>query len=463
MNSQFLNREKELDFLLRKYRSKQAELLIFRGRRRVGKTFLLKEFANRVNGLYLMATISSQLDQLNSFSQSLGEYFHDPLLKMRPFSTWEEFFLYLNQKITKRTAVIIDEYPYLIESHPGLSTILQKHWDENFRGNPNIFLVLNGSALSMMEKETLNGKSPLYGRRTGQWFVEPFNAIENNRFFSTNSLIRAIEWYAISGGVPFYSQILARHNTPLKAIEKEILTYGETLFEEVEFLLRGEFRNPRSYFPILKAIALGSHKFGEISSKTGYDRANLTKYLSSLMQLQLIRREVPVTEDHPAKSKKGLFFLNDYFMNFWFRFVFPYQTELETGQTRQIFENVIKPNFDFYVAQTCEPIIRQLFLIDFFNLNLEFERLGRFWNRQAEIDIFGYTRDNRTVVGEIKWTRSPVNLKAVNHLKEKYRYIEPYVRGDVQWVFVSRSGFRAGVLKNNADVIGIDLNEFVVE
>ncbi|MFQ5632314.1 MAG: ATP-binding protein, partial [bacterium] len=282
MESPFYNREKELEFLHKKFQSQQPELLIFRGRRRIGKTFLLKEFSRRVGGLYLLATVTSVQDQVQSFSQILSRYFDDPLLAERPLTTWNEFFLYLHQRIEKRTAVIFDEFPYLLQAQPGLSSVLQKYWDEYFRENDNIFLVLCGSALSMMEKETLDSKSPLYGRRTGQWFVSAFDPVENNRFFDNTSLIRCIEWYAITGGVPYYSHILSRHPSPLVAIRKEILTYGEALFEEVEFLLRGEFRNPRSYFPILKAIALGSRKFGEISSKTGYERSNLTKYLTIL-------------------------------------------------------------------------------------------------------------------------------------------------------------------------------------
>ncbi|MDZ7288614.1 MAG: ATP-binding protein [candidate division KSB1 bacterium] len=190
MNSIFINRTEELNFLHKKFRSRQPELLIFRGRRRVGKTFLLKEFSRQVNGLYLLATVTSVQDQLQSFSRIISSYFADPLLTMRPFATWEELFLYLNQHIKKRTAVIIDEYPYLLEAQPGLGTILQKYWDEYFGANNNVLMVLNGSALSMMEKETLNGKAPLYGRRTGQWLVSPFDPIENNKFFVNNSLTR---------------------------------------------------------------------------------------------------------------------------------------------------------------------------------------------------------------------------------------------------------------------------------
>ncbi len=462
MKKTFFNRVREMEFLLTKYHSNKAELLIFRGRRRIGKTFLLKEFSNRVKGLYLMSAISSVKDQLAGFSRELASFFQDTLLQTRPLERWDEFFLYLNQKITRRTAIIIDEYPYLVESSPGLSTLLQKYWDEYFMENPNVFLILNGSALSMMERETLNGKSPLYGRRTGQWFVEPFNVLENRLFFSDDSLIRAIEWYAITGGVPFYSAILSQQKNPLAAIKKEILTYGETLFEEVEFLLRGEFRNPRSYFPILKAIATGSRKFGEISSKTGYDRSNLTKYLATLAELRLIRREVPVSEENPAKSKKGLFFLNDYFMNFWFRFVFPYRNALETGQTEKIFNEVVRPGFDFYVAQNCEPIIHQLLKMDFFDFGFQFERLGRFWNRNTEIDILGYTTDGRTVAGEIKWTRSPVDTGTVQALLAKQQWIQPYIKGPIEWVFISRAGFKRGVQQQYPHVKMVDLRAFKI-
>ncbi len=462
MNTPFVNRAEELNFLHKKFRSQQPELLIFRGRRRVGKTSLLKEFSRQVNGLYLLATVTSVQDQLQNFSQIISRYFGDSLLAMRPFATWDELLLYLHQRIQKRAAVIVDEYPYLLEAQPGLSTILQKYWDEYYHANPNLLLVLNGSALSMMEKETLESKAPLYGRRTGQWFVSPFDPIENNEFFGNTSLIRGIEWYAISGGIPYYSQILSRHPAPLEAIFNEVLTYGEALFDEVEFVLRGEFRNPRSYFPILKAIATGSPKFGEISSKTGNDRANLTKYLAVLESLKLIHRETPITEKHPEKSKKGLYFLSDYFMNLWFHYVFPHWAELETGGREQIMEKIIRPDFDRFVSRVCERIIRQLLLKDFFKLNLQFDRLGRHWDSQTEIDIFGYTTNGNTVIGEIKWTNSPVGEEVLHALDKKISHVRSLIQGEAKKLIISKSGFVKGLARKHATVIPIDLGKFKV-
>ncbi len=462
MSPTFLNRNEELDFLQKKYRSKKPELLIFRGRRRVGKTFLLKEFSRRVNGLYLLATVTSVHDQLQIFSQTISRYFGDPLPAMRPFAGWEELFLYLAQHAQRRTAVIFDEYPYLLEAQPGLGTVLQKYWDEYFRANKNIFLVLNGSALSMMEKETLESKAPLYGRRTGQWFVTPFDPIENNAFFSNRSLIRAIEWYALSGGIPFYAQIFSQHAAPLEAIFHEVLTYGEVLFEEVEFVLRGEFRNPRSYFPILKAIATGSRKFGEISSKTGYDRANLTKYLAVLEGLKLIHRDTPITESNPQKSKRGIYFLSDHFMHLWFNYVFPYQAELEIGGREKVMEEIVRPTFDRFISQTCEKIIRQLLQKDFFKLGMSFERIGRHWDNQAEIDVFGYLQGGDTLLGEIKWTNSPVGEEAIHDLDKKIARVQTLARGTIRKMIISKSGFARGLARKYRDFILIDLRKYKV-
>ena len=462
MNMTFFNRAVELDFLRKKFHSRQPELLIYRGRRRVGKTSLLKEFSRQVNGLFLLATSSSVRDQLQSFSQTISSYFDDSLLALRPFANWDELFLYLHRRLAKRTAVIFDEYPYLLEAQPGLSTVLQKYWDVYYQSNKNIFLVLNGSALSMMEKETLESKAPLYGRRTGQWFVAPFNPIENNKFFANTSLIRGIEWYAISGGIPYYSKLLSRHETPLDAVLQEMLTYGEALFEEVEFLMRGEFRNPRSYFPVLKAIAMGSQKFGEISSKTGYDRANLTKYLSVLENLKLIHREIPVTEMKPAKSKKGLYFLSDYFMNFWFHYIFPHLAELETGGREQVLNKIIRPTFNQFMSGVCERIIRQLLQMDFFALGLQFERLGRHWDNQTEIDICGFTQNSNTVVGEIKWTDKPVGIEVLNALDHKLTTAAMLTRGAMQKLLVSKSGFSSDLKKKKHNAILIDLGKYKI-
>ena len=436
----FYNRAEELTFLERKFSSKQPEFLIFWGRRRVGKTHLLRKFCSRKQGIFLMATSGSSRDNLESFSNTLADYFNDERLRLRPFDRWDEFFLYLNEKIKQRTIIIIDEYPHLVENNAALSSILQKYWDLHLSQNSNLMLIINGSAISMMEKETLEYRSPLYGRRTGQWFLEAFDVIEANEFFRYKSLISAIESYTITSGIPYYCQILSQYKDVFSAIKNKILSKGEVLYQEVDFLLLQEFKTPRSYFSILKAVALGAHKFGDISSKTGYDKSNLTKYLNTLDNLKLIRREVPITEPHPEKSKKGLYLLNDNFIKFWFQFVFPYLNELEAGETEKVLQKYIEPKFDHYVSLTIEPVIIDLMKKDFFKHGLKFERIGRYWDKDIEIDFLGVTRDGVTVFGEIKWTNSPINREVYFNLVRKAKNIKTK-DSEVMYVLVSKTGF----------------------
>ena len=179
----FYNRKVELNYLESKFASNQPELIIFWGRRRVGKTYLLRQFCTKKKGVFFLATTSSSRDNLTDFSSTLADHYNDERLKISPLQSWDEFFLYINEKTIERTIFVIDEYSYLILSEPSISTIFQKYWDIHLLNNPHIMFIINGSAVSMMEKETLAYRAPLFGRRTGQWFLEPFDVIASNEFF----------------------------------------------------------------------------------------------------------------------------------------------------------------------------------------------------------------------------------------------------------------------------------------
>ncbi len=455
----FYNRINELKFLETKFSTKEVELLIFWGRRRIGKSFLLKEFCDRKNGLFLISTSSSTQDNLESFSFDLANHFNDDRLKINTLKSWDEFFVYIDEKVTNRTFVVIDEYPYLVENKSGISSIFQKYWDSKLKNNKNLVMVLNGSAISMMEKETLEYRAPLYGRRTGQWFLEPFDVISANTFFGYKSMVQAIESFVVAGGVPYYCSILSNNKNLFSAIQNKILSKGEALFEEVDFLLRQEFKTPRSYFPILKTISQGAHKFGEISSKTGYDKSNLVKYISTLEKLKLIRREVPITEAKPHKSRKSLYFLNDYFTDFWFNFVFPHLNELEFGNAEKILNEKIKPHFDYYVSRKVEPIILDLLKHDYFNLNLNFNTLGRYWDNKTEIDIWGETEQGELVLGEIKWTKTKCAEDIYFALVEKGKGFTK--NRNAIYLLISKSGFTKEMQSlKNKNLILIDLQEW---
>jgi AAA+ ATPase superfamily predicted ATPase len=233
-----INRERELRFVVEKFREKGAQLVILWGRRRVGKTYLLKEFCSQYPAIYFLAVKSSKKDQLFQLSEAIAEFFNDSLLMIKPFSEWQQVFVYLKEKRSQRFALIIDEFPYLISTDPAIPSIFQKGWDEYLVHNEKIVLILNGSSISMMENEVLGAGSPLYGRRTGQWKIEPFDLIETAGFFPKANLIRLIEIYSVIGGIPYYAQFFDPKSNIEKNIRNKILKKGE----------RGRFCMKKSIF-----------------------------------------------------------------------------------------------------------------------------------------------------------------------------------------------------------------------
>jgi hypothetical protein len=218
------------------------------------------------------------------------------------------------------------------------------------------------------------------------------------------------------------------------------------LYDEVEFILREELREPRYYFSLLQAIAQGKRKLSEIVNATGIPQPTANKYLGVLSDLDIIEREVPVTEDKPLKSKKGLYRIRDEFIQFWFRFVFSKRSELEMDRADRVIES-IRLEMPNYLSFVYEKVARELVaknLDSFFNI----ERLGRWWDKDDEIDIVGLSHERNAILfGEAKWSRKLVGTDIFEELKRKAKRV---IWGDTKttpfYVLFSRKGFTDGMI-----------------
>lgn len=206
-------------------------------------------------------------------------------------------------------------------------------------------VILCGSLISMMVNQTLSYSSPLYGRRTGQIRMSQIPFKHYSAFFETFDQIDPVQYYAVTGGVPKYIELFRPSTDIFKAIKNNILSKHSFLYEEPIFLLEREVGEIGAYFSMIKSIAAGNQKLGKISSSLGVKQSNITKYLKTLMELDLIERIVPVTEKNPEKSKKGLYRIKDNFIRFWFRFVYPYRHYLEMDNLEFVIKK-IKQNFN---------------------------------------------------------------------------------------------------------------------
>lgn len=412
----FIDRDKELAFLEDKWKERKAQLVVLWGKRRIGKTELTKQFIKDKPHVYFLSENTNEKDQLFRFSQALGRFYNEPLLLTRGFSGWEESFEYIKKK-KQRLVLVIDEFPYLIWSNSAIPSLFQKAWDEYWH-NGSIYVILLGSSMAMMENEVLGYRSPLYGRRTGQWRVDPMPFFSVCKFRAGKPFADQLAHFSIAGGTPAYWLQLSAEKDFEKNLTDHVLKKGEMLYDEVEFILREELREPRYYFAMLQAIAHGKRKLSEIVNATGISQPVANKYLSVLADLKIVERELPVTEEKPLKSKKGLYRITDEFFLFWFRFIFPKRGELEMGRVKDVLD-LIRKDQSRHLGSTYEKVAIETLWQNRGKL-FPFSAVGRWWNNNEEIDIIAFDRDSDTILFcEVKWTEKPVGTNIYDELKQK--------------------------------------------
>lgn len=442
----FINRDRELAFLNRRWEEKSSELVIIYGKRRVGKTELIKEFIKDKPAVYFLGDRRTSGEQLRELSGLMAGHFNDGFLEKRGFSEWLDVFRYLNGKKKERFVFAVDEYPYMVEADRTVSSLFQKGWDEYLKDS-GIFLILCGSSISMMESETLTYKAPLFGRRTGQVLVRPMTFRESRGFFPGKNFREFMSLYAVAGGSPAYLLQMSPELPFKENISRKVFSNTGYLYNEVEFILKEELREPKNYLAVLRAVSTGKRKFGEISNDTGLAKNVLTKYLQTLERLHVLNRELPATETNPLKSKKGLYALTDNFFRFWFRYVYPYKSRLEMGRLDEALGEVSK-TFRSLEAEVYEEVCREL-AWELYGRIFKFDSVGRWWDREQEIDIAAVNRKEKKILfGEVKWSRKPVGVNILKSLREKAGFVD-WEKGEREEFFIlfSRSGFTEGMLK----------------
>lgn len=435
----FVNRDSELQLLENEYNANRSSFVVIYGRRRIGKTTLLKEFIKDKNAIYFLATEENEEQNLKYFQNLAYEKTGKNILRPENTVSWEDIFDILTQG-KNRQIIVIDEYPYLTIANQGFSSKLQRIWDDLLK-EKNVMLILCGSMINMMYSETLSYSSPLYGRRTAQIRLKQLDFEYLEDFFPGKSKTELIELYSVTGGVPKYIELFNNDKTLLENIRDNILTKGCFLYEEPVFLLSKEFRETGTYFSILKSISEGNHKLGAIASRLNIKQTSLSYYLKALIDMDLIKREVPITEKYPERSKKGLYMIRDNFILFWFKFVYPYRSHLELDDTsyamNKITNNLIDNHISFVYEDLCRNLVRKKAVMGEFGGNIT--RVGKWWDATSEIDIVGVNKANEPVLfGECKYQNHPVGLQTLLELEEKSSRLR---KGEKLLILFSKSGF----------------------
>ena len=445
---EFVDRVEEIKALSDRYISNKPEFMIIYGRRRIGKTELIKQFSKDKKHFYFLARKEPIELEVDRFRTKISEKFN---IYIRKTTDFEELFIDILEKIdtSQKFVFLIDEFPYLIEQYTPILSVFQSIWDEVLK-NKNVFLILTGSSVSMMETDVLGYKSPLYGRRTGQLKVDQIKIDYIKEFLPNYKTEDLLKTYGSTGGIPYYLKEFNSKHSFLKNIENTFFNKSNILFQEAEILLREELREPNTYFNILKAMIDGATKLSEISDKSLVDITNINKYISVLETLKLVKKEYSITK--PVKPRNYTYIVYDNYFRFWLSYVYPYKEEIEEN-LKSVLE-LVKKDHPRYMGPIFEEITRK-YLQKLTNIN--FSNIGKWWHKEKEIDLIGLNKNKKDIAFfECKWKSLSYNksLKILEILQEK--------ANNVKWLNNNRKEYYGLVAKEIENKIDLREKGFLV-
>ncbi|WP_343011052.1 ATP-binding protein [Holdemanella biformis] len=461
----FIGRKNELHTLNTEYNRNSSFVVIY-GRRRVGKTTLIKEFLKNKSAFYYLATEELESQSMKRLANVIARTTKNTLLQKIEFTDWLDLFqLIADYKPEEKKVLVIDEFLYLVRTNSAFPSILQNAWDE-FLKDSNVMLILSGSLIGMMQKHALSYDSPLYGRRTAQMRLTPLSFTS---IYETQNLPfeQAVEQFALTGGVPKYLEFFEDGRPLEEQLKDAVFSKNGFLYEEPNFLLKSESLTAVNYFSIIKTIADGNHKLGKIASALGQESSSLTPYLSTLSDLGFIEKRTPITEKNPEKSRKGLYFIADNFLRFWFCYVYPYKGELELDNMQIVLDEIHKDFKEKFVAFAYEDICKDIFAKLCSNNAISFvpSRIGSYWlndyDGDTEIDVMSVDHQNKQVfAGECKYHTKPVDASVYFALKEKVdnaaEIRKSFPKYNIIYGLFSKSGFTKRMLdiaKENPNIL----------
>jgi len=459
----FVGRKSELESLNKAYQKDSFQFPVIYGRRRVGKTTLINAFCRGKKTIYFVAVQSTAKENLEILSAQIL-YVLAPEAPKNPFPSFREAIEYVFERAKKERIIFaIDEYPYLAKSDSAVSSILQAAIDKH-QDHSKLYLILCGSSMSFMEKQVLSSESPLYGRRTSQLKLMPFDYLESAEMLSGFTSEEKIVFYSVTGGIPEYLSRVDDKLSLQENVKDLFFSPSGRLFEEPTNLLKQELKIPETYNAIITAIADGSSKLNEIATKVDVETSQCSKMLSTLIGLGLVRKEYPVTEPN---SKKSIYILDDWMFIFWYRFVLPELSRITVGMGETVCEEVFEEQLADHVGCAFEECVKQYMwrALKAKKTPLSFKRIGRWWGnslkerREEEIDFIAFSGD-KAIFGECKWRNMQIGEDVLADLIRKSELFQQFK--EHQYMLFSKSGFTSALkdkFAKQGNISLIDLGE----
>ncbi|WP_129113972.1 ATP-binding protein [Halegenticoccus tardaugens] len=441
---QFVNRTEELDRLQTLYESGVAELAIVYGRRQIGKSELVRQsIIDRDDAVYYQAVQGTATTQLRRFIEAAAATYPDITAVKEE---WEPLLTHL---VDRDAIIIIDEFPYLIESNEGLPSIIQHLWDTAV-DESQATLVLTGSAIGMIYTHVLDGGAPLYGRvsQTPNGRLEltelPFRSTQE--FVPTYDPEERVFVYGVFGGTPRYLSPLDPSQNLGENITRLLCDPDGALHDEPETVLQMELSEVNTYFSVLESMASGNHSRNKIAQGAGIESTNTSYYFDRLETLQIIEKHHPALAD-PARSKRTRYQIRDPVFRFYFRYLYGRGGQYEL-YGENAYEDLIEPKLPDFVSETFESLCHQAVPALYADYQLT-QVPSQWWYKGREVDVVAPTDESTLIAGEAKFTSAPLGYDVLSDLEDDVEHIDwtPTTGGDPVYEFAlfSRSGFKRSV------------------
>ncbi len=426
----FIGRNAELELLNKSLERDKASFIVVHGRRRLGKTRIIEEFLKeKPEGTFHYYLVPEQTETIimRELSREIGKHvFGSDEITVSNFPEFLTLLEKASQEVYARTGqkfiLVLDEFQRLLTANRSIPSYLQKKWDASLKNAP-FYLIVSGSAVTMMEKIFFDKKASLYGRRTGSMKVGPLSIKDLKTYFGFD-WTTAFYVYGLIGGVPYYWENIAYDTS--KNLGQNIADnfFKKGLFlDEGNFLLREETQEPKVYLSILDGIAHGHRNLGSLSKYLGMKNTDLTAYLEVLQRLNIIEKDPPL-----FFSKKSDYIVSDPFVNFWFRYVRQVSGPVELGVPPIALLSRMEGSIGEYYANLYETMWRATLRKLFSKMDVGKVRL-RSPLVDGEIDVAGVEGNKLIFIAEIKFKKNFDNgdLAQLDRNLEIFRKIHPKI------------------------------------
>lgn len=461
----FIGRLQELKQLDHASRDKKSHFTILYGRRRIGKSELIKRHCQKKRSFIYNALDTTRKRQIKNFLYDFSKFIGDPLIASAPLSSWREVFDLVEVRIPKKKFVfVLDELQWMCKADKSLLSVIQHVWDHAWQHHNRIHLVLCGSSTSFMLSEVLSQKSPLFGRRTETIELGPLPPPEAEKILRVKNNIDAATYLICFGAVPGYLQLYDNHQSLEQNINKLAFCHNSYFIDELRYILSGQLKQPLTYYKILRILSLKSLSLAELSRLTHISTGTLIYNVERLKELKIIEEHRPILA--PENAKTVCYKIVDEYIRFFFAFIYPHLQMIKQNTDQFFFDKIVAGKWDSFLDRAFEVFCHKnlgmlLTALGIWNV---FGRSGMFWHKKTvtkgpgvQIDLVIERNDRTTLIGKCKWSRHKIGYEIIKELDEKCRRYPNSKKHKLRKLLITSGGVTHNLVDHpELDVVTID-------